>query len=132
NRSTEFAAKHATRLIAVSQFTKQDLINKLKTPAERIDVVYEGVDASAHQRPPDEIIQQVRKKFRLSRPYVVFVGTIQPRKNLVRLIEGFSRLPATDIDLVLAGGKGWLSDEIYAAPEQFQVADRVKFLGYVP
>ena len=133
NRTTEFAARHATRLIAVSEFTKQDLIRKLAVPAERISVVYEGVDLEANKRPSEEHIRQVKQKYGLIRPYIVFVSTIQPRKNLVRLIEAFAQIADQfpQLDLVLAGGKGWLSDDIYAAPSRLKIEDRIKFLGYI-
>jgi glycosyltransferase involved in cell wall biosynthesis len=133
NRTTEFAARHATQLIAVSEFTKQDLVAKLGVPASRISVVYEGVDASRYARPAESEIDRVRHKLDLGHPYILFVGTIQPRKNLVRLIEAFSLIAHTypDHRLVLAGGKGWMSDEIYAAPERLGLADRVRFTGFV-
>jgi glycosyltransferase involved in cell wall biosynthesis len=133
NRTTEFAAKHATHLIAVSEFTKQDLIGKLGVPADRITVVYESVDIAQNQRPSDTAMASVKDKYHLDKPYILFVGSIQPRKNLVRLIEAFAQLKDKypDLQLVLAGGQGWLSDDIYAAPARLGVADRVKFLGYV-
>lgn len=133
NRTTEFAAKHASHLIAVSEFTKQDLVRKLGVSAERITVVYEGVDAQQNHRPTDDYIKDIKKKYRLNQPYILFVGTIQPRKNLVRLIEAFAQLKDKHphLQLVLAGNRGWLSEDIYAAPQQLGVADRVKFLGYI-
>ncbi len=133
NRTTEFAAQHATRLIAVSEFTKRDLIRKLNVPEERIAVVYEGVDLETNQRSSMARINEVSQKYDLSRPYIAFVSTIQPRKNLVRLIEAFSQIADLfpQLDLVLAGGRGWLSDEIYAAPVRLRIEDRVKFLGYI-
>ncbi len=133
NRTTEFAAKHATRLIAVSEFTKQDLIRKLNVPPERIAVVYEGVDLQQNRRPTKEIIAKAKAKHKLTKPYILFVSTIQPRKNLVRLIEAFDQIKDIypDLDLALAGGKGWLSEDIYAAPTRLGITDRVKFLGYI-
>lgn len=133
NRTTEFAARHATRLIAVSEFTKQDLIRKLRAPADRISVVYEGVDLDANRRPSDKAINAAKQKYKLTNPYILFVGTIQPRKNLVRLIEAFAQIADQfpQLGLALAGGKGWLSDDIYAAPARLKIQDRIKFLGYI-
>jgi glycosyltransferase involved in cell wall biosynthesis len=131
NRSTEFAAKHATHLIAVSEFTKNDLIKRFGVNPSRITVVYEGVDLAKINRPGNEQIVKVKEKYQLNQPYILFVGTIQPRKNLVRLIEAFSRLNDKNINLVLAGKKGWISEEIYEAPNKFKVQDKVKFLGYI-
>jgi glycosyltransferase involved in cell wall biosynthesis len=132
NRTTEFAAHHATQLIAVSNFTKQDLIQKLRVPAERITVVYEGVDAQLNQRPSIENITKVKQKYHLQ-SYILYLGTIQPRKNLVRLIEAFAKIKDqySQMQLVLAGGKGWLSEDIYAAPQRLGIKDRVIFLGYI-
>ena len=96
-------------------------------------MVYEGVDLEANKRPSEEHIRQVKQKYGLIRPYIVFVSTIQPRKNLVRLIEAFAQIADQfpQLDLVLAGGKGWLSDDIYAAPSRLKIEDRIKFLGYI-
>lgn len=131
NKSTEFVAKFATHLIAVSQATKKDLIEKLGVPEERISVVYEGWDRDLFHRPDSSEITKVRRKYHLDNDYLIFVGTIQPRKNLERLIEAFSKAKI-GLDLVLAGKPGWLSEPIYGAPKRFGAEDRVKFLGHVP
>lgn len=133
NRTTEFAAKHASHLIAVSEFTKKDLVQKLHVPVEKVTVVYEGVDTQLNQRPSDTVITLVKHKYTLSQPYILFVGTIQPRKNLVNLIEAFAKIKPNypQLQLVLAGGQGWLSEAIYAAPAKFGLTDSVRFLGYI-
>ncbi len=150
NRSTEYAVKHATKLIAVSQATKENLIAQLHANPEKISVIYEGYDAD-HFRPQNkEAMQAVQDKHGLTKPYFLFVGTIQPRKNLERLIEAFAYMvhhyleneevtkdysvnmrELRNIELVLAGKKGWLSDAIYQAPKKYGVTGRVKFLDYV-
>lgn len=132
NKSTEFAARFATRLIAVSEFTRQDLVTKLKTPVAKIDMVYEGVDLADMQPVGRGKIATVLQKYKIDRPYLLFVGTVQPRKNLVRLVEAFAKSgKADEMDLVIAGGRGWMSDEIYEAPAVFGVEQSVKFLGYI-
>lgn len=131
NKSTEFVAKFATHLIAVSEATKKDLISKLGVSPERITVVYEAWDKELFHIPSKSSVQSVRMKYHLEGDYLIFVGTIQPRKNLERLIEAFSKAKI-GVDLVLVGKPGWLSGPIYAAPKKFGVADRVKFLGHVP
>lgn len=120
NKSTEYAVRYAGHLIAVSQWTKSQLVEKLGAKPEKITVVYEGV--SQGSAVPEEGL-----------PYILFVGTIQPRKNLVRLIEAFSKLQARDqvLNLIIAGKKGWMYENILAAPKKFGVGKRVKFLGYV-
>ena len=126
-RISNFAARAATHVIAVSESTKRDLVRELGVNPDQITVVYEGVDHEVFR-------QQSKKKCGIDGEYLLFVGTIQPRKNLVRLIEAFSLLTSHFplLNLVIAGKEGWLADEIYAAPRKFGVGERVKFLGYVP
>jgi len=148
--STRYAAKNATALIAVSKATKRDLVEKLGADPEKIFVVYEGVDHNKFKIQNSKFkVEQVLKKYKILEPYFLFVGTIQPRKNLERLIEAFSKLvynsqfkakkkrvktvngQLSTVNLVIAGRKGWLYTQILTAPEKFGVADRVKFLDYV-
>lgn len=132
NWSTKYVAKYATHIIAVSQSTKKDLIKQFKVDPKRITVVHEAVNTGLFYPREKTEVENVRKEFGLKRPYLLFVGTIQPRKNLLSLIEAFSKLKAKNIDLVLAGKPGWLFEEIYLAPIKFGVGTRVKFLGFVP
>ena len=131
NKSTEFVAKFATHLIAVSEATKNDLMTKLGVSPDRITVVYEAWDRELFHVPTRSEIQSVRSKYRLDNDFLIFVSTIQPRKNLERLIEAFAKA-RIGLDLVLVGKPGWLSESIYLAPQKFGVSDRVKFLGHVP
>ncbi|OGY25833.1 MAG: hypothetical protein A2134_00275 [Candidatus Woykebacteria bacterium RBG_16_39_9b] len=131
NWSTNYVAKYATHIIAVSESTKNDLIKMFALESSRISVVHEGVNRRYFSRRGEGKVGQIKKKYGLEN-YLLFVGTIQPRKNLVNLIEAFSKIRLKDIDLVLVGKPGWLYDEIYKAPKKFGVEDRVKFLGYVP
>ena len=130
NRATEYAASHASHLIAVSDFTKRDLVKKLHVDPNRVNVIYEGVDTSQLKPASSDEISRVMQKHGLTKPYILFVGTVQPRKNLVGLIEAVAKLDH-DVDLVIAGGRGWLSEEIYAAPARLNIEDKVKFLGYI-
>lgn len=131
NRTTEFVAKYATHLIAVSEATKKDLIKKLGVSPERVTVVYESWDREILHEPSSEEILRVKKEYRFEKPYLLFVGTIQPRKNLERLIEAFAKAKIKE-DLVLAGKSGWMNESIYMAARKLGVAGRVKFLGHVP
>ena len=134
-RISNFAARAATHVIAVSESTKRDLVEQLGVAPERITVVYEGVDHEVFRQQFNHLtIQPLKQKYGIDGEYLLFVGTIQPRKNLVRLIEAFSALGErhSGLSLVIAGKEGWLADEIYRAPRKFGVESRVKFLGYVP
>lgn len=129
--STKYAAINASHLIAVSNFTKKDLVTTLKVPSSRTTVVHEAADKN-HFYPRDkDLIARTRAKYGLAGKYFLYVGTIQPRKNLVRLIQAFAQANITDTDLVLVGTKGWLYEDIYEAPKKFSVSNHARFLGYV-
>ncbi|MBM4425423.1 MAG: glycosyltransferase family 4 protein [Chloroflexi bacterium] len=118
----------ADHLIAVSHATKSDLIDLYRAPDSKITVLYEGVDPIFKPTPNPAI----RSKYGLgSAPYVFSISTIQPRKNYRRLIRALAQLPA-DFNLVIAGGKGWLFDDIFAEAEGPGARGRVRFIGFVP
>lgn len=119
--------KSATKIIAVSKATKMDLVKRIGIEEKKIEVIYEGYDKKLFK--PYYNLKPIRPSFR-GKTYYLFVGTVQPRKNLDRIIRAFAKI--ADKNLVIAGGKGWLSDEIYALPKKLGIDDRVKFLGYVP
>ncbi|MFH0943096.1 MAG: glycosyltransferase family 1 protein [Candidatus Beckwithbacteria bacterium] len=133
-KSTEYAARYADRLIAVSNWTKSELVSRLKAKPEKITVIYEGIGkrilAAKDKQFSREYLRQIRYKYGITQDYILFIGTIQPRKNLVRLIEAFSKLD-NQCELVIGGKQGWLDEEIYQAPKRFGVEKRVKFIGRV-
>lgn len=131
---TEYACHHATKVIAVSEATKEDIINKFGVAQSKVQVVYEGFDEDKYIVPSDVRMVEILEKFGLQRGrYFVFVGTIQPRKNLKRLIRAFANLTKQypEAVLVLAGKKGWMSEDIYLLPQELEMTENVKFLGYV-
>ena len=111
------AAGRSKRIITVSECSKTDLVNVLGLPEERIQVVYNGVDKTVfHEQPASEEEQrQLLNKIGVKRRYIFHHGTIQPRKNLVRLIQAYRLLraknPNLDLDLVLVGALGWQYEE---------------------
>lgn len=131
NWATRFAARFSDQIIAVSKATKADLRKRLGTDPRKINVVYEGVNREFYYKRDLAEVEIVRKKYGLRKKYLLFVGTIQPRKNLLRLIEAFAKTHL-GLDLVLAGQTGWLYGEILAAPKKFRIEEKVKFLGFVP
>lgn len=124
----------ATKLIAVSKATKEDLVKKIGLDPKKITVVYEGFDQKLFKIVKNDLLVNSLKQFNLKpQEYFLFVGTIQPRKNLLRLIQAFSKYLARGgaEKLVLVGGKGWLAEEIYQLPEKLEIEKQVKFLGRV-
>lgn len=133
NKTTEYAVRQADHLIAVSRWTKKQLVERLGGDPKKISVVYEGVSPKIHPRGGNILSPRGCYKGE----YILFVGTIQPRKNLVHLIEAFSKLQVQvqvqdlALNLIIAGKLGWMYEEILQAPKRFGVEKRVKFLGYV-
>ncbi len=119
--------KRQARLIAVSQATKRDLVELLGYPSYLIHVVHEALPEEFRQLTngiTEEEEQMVIQKLNLSKPFVLFVGTREPRKNLARLIEAWRPL-ASDFQLIVAGESGW-----DGVSEQ-QHTDQLRFLGRV-
>jgi len=127
---TRLSARRARRLIAVSAHAANESTRLLGVPRDRVDVVYHGVDPSFHPLPADEVAAFRRRKG-LPERFVLFVGTLEPRKNLVRLVEAFARIRDRDVALILVGGKGWLYDELFARVEALGLDHHVFFPGYV-
>jgi glycosyltransferase involved in cell wall biosynthesis len=129
------SVRGAARVIAVSEATRQDLINLFAVPAQRVDVVYNGVDDAFCPAPADQVARFRRQKG-LPEHFILHVGTLEPRKNLVRLIHAFALLRRQtrdwpDLKLVLVGGKGWYYQDIFEAVRRLQLAEEVLFTGFV-
>jgi glycosyltransferase involved in cell wall biosynthesis len=129
---TRWSVAAATRVIAISHATAADIQRFLGTSASKIHVVHEG--ANALPIPNADAIAAMRERFSLPRPYALYVGTLQPRKNLVRLISAYEQLcqrGEANFDLVLAGKRGWLSQEMVARTRQCHYAPQIHLPGFV-
>ncbi len=125
----------ADRVIAVSRQTADDLIGLLGVAAEKIEVVYNGVASSFAPRLAAEI-DSIRDRHAMPERFLLYVGTLEPRKNLERLLVAFARwrenTDAQDVVLVLAGAKGWFYEQIFAQVQTLGLADAVRFPGFIP
>jgi glycosyltransferase involved in cell wall biosynthesis len=125
----------ARRLIADSEATKQDLVDFYRADPGRISVVYLGRDESLAPVADPDAIAETRAAYGIEGDYLLYLGTLHPRKNLVRLVEAFHRalgsLRDDQLKLVIAGRRGWLYDDIFAAVRRLGLAGRVLFPGYV-
>lgn len=128
--STRWSARTATRLIAISETTKADLVRFYGVPPDRVDVVPHGVSESMKPAPEDEIAR-VRHELNLPGRYILALGTVQPRKNYGRLAEAVSRLRSQgeEVTLVIAGKRGWMAREVES--EIATAGAPVRLLGYV-
>ena len=123
-RWTSYSVKNAKRVLTISQASKNDIIKEYKKEAKDVVVTYPGVKQKM-------AMKDAKKRF-IEEKYILFVGTLQPRKNIVKLIEAFSKI--TDkhsVNLVVAGKKGWLYEEIMDAPKAYGVESRVVFKNFI-
>ena len=127
---TRWTARHAERVIAVSESTRADLVRLFGVPRDRITVVPNGVDPAYHPLPP-ETVAEFRRQKGLPERFLLCVATMEPRKNLPRLLEALARVPDAP-PLFLCGGRGWYYQEIEATIERLGLGDRVHRPGFIP
>lgn len=129
------AVRHARHIIVPSENTKQDLIGQLGTPENRVSVIPEAADPSFQPLPLAPTRRAIMQEYELPAAYVLFVSTIEPRKNVTGLLHAFhhlrERYRATDVTLVLAGSHGWLYEETLAVVSQLKLETSTRFLGRV-
>lgn len=126
------AIRKASRVIAVSAHTKKDLVKIFgKRKEEKISVVYEASDGYMEKVEDEAELETIRKKYDLSDKYILYVGSVKPHKNIVTLIEAFSRLRRFDIphQLVIAGRWDSKEDDLKKA---IDANNRIKYIGEVP
>ena len=122
---TKYSAKNAKHIFTISQHSKQDIIKNYKIPAEKITVTYPSID---HQRFQAKILTGKYKD------YLLYLGTLQPRKNLINLLKAFSQLATRypKLNLIIAGKKGWLYQEMFQQVKRLKLKNKVIFTGFVP
>ena len=140
--------KKAKKIITISNSSKSDIIKEYGISSDKVVVVYPGVKEISNIKYQISNMDELQKKFGIDGDYILFVGTLQPRKNIVRLIEAFSKVVQNysssersesrsrfstssnnkGLQLVIIGKKGWMFDDILSAPEKFGVKDNVLFI----
>jgi glycosyltransferase involved in cell wall biosynthesis len=131
--STRWSVATARRIIAISGATRDDLVRHYGAAPEKIRVIPHGIDDGFHPLRQDVVTREV-SRLGFSQPYILFVGTIQPRKNVARLIAAFDILAESnpELELILAGKRGWLAERIDAAIRSSRHRDRIRITGHVP
>jgi len=128
------AVRKCDHIIAVSESTKRDIVRLTGAPENKITVVYEAADPSFRPIDDQAVLAALKQRLGIERDYVLFVSTIEPRKNVPTLLVAFKRLLDSyhsPVNLVLAGEKGWLFEEVFALVEKLELQGRVQFLGHV-
>jgi glycosyltransferase involved in cell wall biosynthesis len=131
----DIAARRADAIITVSVSAKRDIVRLYGLPSERVHVVHEAAAPSFRPVHDSSERERVRRRYGLPDRFILYVGTIEPRKNLPKLIEGFAkRRKSRDLphQLVCAGPYGWLSRDIEDRIDRLQIEDAIRFTGYVP
>jgi glycosyltransferase involved in cell wall biosynthesis len=132
--ATRASVRRARCVIAVSESTRQDVIALLGAPPDKVVVVYNGVTEAFSPAPAPQAVEQARQ-LGLPERYILYVGTLEPRKNLVRLLDAYAALRRRSADappLVIAGGKGWYYEEIERRVDELDLGQQVIFPGFVP
>jgi glycosyltransferase involved in cell wall biosynthesis len=130
-------ARRAAHIITVSDYSRDDIIRTYKLPPERITVTPEAAAESFSPVTNETELKRIRETYGIQKNYVLSLSSIQPRKNLVRLIEAYSCLRAVRPEgklpqLVLVGKRGWLEHETFRAAERSALGKEILFTGYVP
>ena len=133
NASMPLFCRRADHIIAVSKQSKRDVIAAYGVAPDKITVIYEAADPRFCPQPA-ETVAAVRARYGLPDRYLLFVGTIEPRKNLGRILTAFERLHAAGLTdaLVIVGKRGWLYDDFFARLEGSPAKQAVIFPGFVP
>ena len=129
------SGKIADKIITDSKCSKEDIVRLLKIPESKIEVVYLGKDSNFRVIPEIDILENYKKSNNLPKNYILYVGTIEPRKNIPSLLKAYrifkNACPSLEYSLIIAGEKGWMYSKIFDMVEELNLKDNVRFLGYV-
>lgn len=133
-RLLRMSAKRAHKIITGSENSKLDIIEILGLPEEKVQVVYIGIDDVYRPINNKHELDFVKAKYGITDRFILHVGSLNPRKNISRLIEAYKRLPLDILEeyqLVIVGKRGWKSDEIFARVKELCLENRVVFTGFI-
>jgi len=130
-----YGARRARRIITVSQASKDDIQHYLHTPADKIDVIHNGLDPRFLEAPDEANVARVRDRFLLGAPFVLYTGNIKPHKNVERLIEAFGLMRKSgheDVKLLIIGDELSKYPGLRRLVHRLHLHQQVRFLGFVP
>lgn len=128
------AVQYADRIIAISEHTKRDIIKYFNAPEELITVTHLAAGPEYREVKDAAAIRQAKNKYSLPENYILFVGSLEPRKNIKGLLKAYSIIPAgmrKAFPLVIAGAKGWLNSDIPPLLASLGIKESVRFTGYI-
>lgn len=138
-----YSIRNSSHIFAISNSTKNDMVGHLGVEPSKITVTYMGYDEKNFKPQSKDKITKIKKKYKISGDYLIFVGTLQPRKNIERMVEAFASIlnsskfavhnkSAVNLSLVIVGKKGWMYDSLFAKVKDLNIENKVIFTGYVP
>lgn len=127
-----YSVKQASHIITISEFSKKEIINVYNTPADMVTVAYPGYSQYTTHNTQHET-EKIKKKFKIKDDYLLYLGTLQPKKNIEGLVKAFALLAAgyPAVTLVIAGKKGWLYEKIFTQVKELKLENKVIFTGFV-
>ncbi|MFQ5736861.1 MAG: glycosyltransferase family 4 protein [Thermodesulfobacteriota bacterium] len=128
------AVKYADAIIAISEHTKADLVRLFDAPPELITVTQLAAGSEYHPVRDAGLLKAARDKYDLPESYILFVGSLEPRKNVKTLLKAYAMMRKAfreEFPLVIAGGKGWMNSEIPGMVEELGIEGSVTFAGYI-
>ncbi len=126
---SKYSIKNAAAIFTISNSSQNDIIKEYAVDSQKIHPIYLGIKSNESIK--NYSMDDLRKKFGIESDYILFVGTLQPRKNITRLIEAFSQIKNDKLNLVIVGKRGWQYTDILSAPEKYGIENKVKFLDFV-
>ena len=133
-RNLSDSCKRSDAIVTISENSKRELMGYLGIPEEKIHIISPGVDQSVYRPVSSGDKDKIRRKYGLPEKYLLYLGTIEPRKNIPVLIHAFHQFSRKDrqgYQLVIAGKKGWMFQEVFDLVKRLELEDRVIFPGYV-
>ena len=130
NIITNFSVRKAKKIISITQFTKSEIVKYYPKFSDKVKVVYNGFnDFSMTEIKYNQVRNQIKE---LKEPFILTVSTISPRKNIDGLIQAFNKVKnQIEENLIIAGGNGWMYEDVYSLVEKLDLTDRVKFTGRI-
>jgi glycosyltransferase involved in cell wall biosynthesis len=130
---TARSCHRARRVIAISESTRSDLVRLFGIPRGKVEVAYPGV-SETFRLLPAEVVSRFRSEHQLPERFILYLGTLEPRKNVDTLVRAFAEVRRTepDLHLVLAGARGWWYENLFRLVQSLDLADAVHLPGYVP
>lgn len=133
NNWTAHSIKKAAHILTISQITKNDIMKAYGVPEDKITVTYPGYNEERfNAKVKERENKRVKEKYKISGDYILFLSTLKPSKNVEGLLEAFKMLGIRNLELVIAGKKGWMYETIFSRVKSLNLSNKVVFTDFVP